>query len=285
MTSVPSRPSSSTRPVAIAPSGEKRAYLGTLHVSRTLDVYLRAPPIPRCITHSLARVSMPHTNSHHPAPNSSPQPSQPRQDHQGTSLRPRNLTCRQRRSPTSALSSVAPPTVFATAPSPIINMALGIKLVLHHTIDATTIAHHKRSPRRATFEHAKSPMSRPIDHFHLKLQFPRPISHSPTFVPSRSLDSTVAPSGPADAWTTKSNSFLGLIAADNGFNKLLSKFMKETSKKRSKTILGTAGFYVYSKGKLRHATCSYRERSQPASMTQATTKTTCCRIPAVRSAK
>ena len=62
----------------------------------------------------------------------------------------------------------------------------------------------------------------------------------------------MAPSGPTAAWTCKSASILSVIAEDKNFPKLLSKFMKETSKKRSKTILGTAGSYIVSRGKLRH---------------------------------
>ena len=62
----------------------------------------------------------------------------------------------------------------------------------------------------------------------------------------------MAPSGPTTAWTTKSTSYLGLIAVDKGFSRLVKRFMKETSKKRSKTILNTVGSYVYSNGKLRH---------------------------------
>ena len=55
------------------------------------------------------------------------------------------------------------------------------------------------------------------------------------------------------AWTLKSDSFLGQIPSDKGFPKVIQKFMKETSKKRTKTILhNSAGTYVYSGNRLRH---------------------------------
>ena len=55
------------------------------------------------------------------------------------------------------------------------------------------------------------------------------------------------------AWTLKSDSFLGQIPSDKGFPKVIQKFMKETSKKRTKTILhNSAGTYVYAGDRLRH---------------------------------
>jgi hypothetical protein len=71
--------------------------------------------------------------------------------------------------------------------------------------------------------------------------------------PLFSTNSTVAPTAPTAAWTLKSNSYLGLMASDKNFTKVIKNFMKETSRKRSKTILNnTAGSYVYSGGRLRH---------------------------------
>ena len=64
----------------------------------------------------------------------------------------------------------------------------------------------------------------------------------------------MAPTAPTAVWTLKSNSYLALMASDKNFTKVLTNFMKETSKKRSKTILNnTAGSYVYSGNRLRHA--------------------------------
>ena len=77
-------------------------------------------------------------------------------------------------------------------------------------------------------------------------------THTPTPTPSCPLTFAVAHSGPTTAWTAKSGSILSIIAGDKAFPKLLMKFMKETSNKRLKTILGTAGSYVYSKGRLCH---------------------------------
>ena len=55
------------------------------------------------------------------------------------------------------------------------------------------------------------------------------------------------------AWTLKSESYIIQMASDKGFPKVTQKFMKETSKKRTKTILhNSAGTYVYSGGRLRH---------------------------------
>ena len=63
----------------------------------------------------------------------------------------------------------------------------------------------------------------------------------------------MAQTAPTAAWTLKSNSYLGQMASDKNFVKVNKSFMKETSKKRTETILNnTAGLYVYSDGRLRH---------------------------------
>ena len=63
----------------------------------------------------------------------------------------------------------------------------------------------------------------------------------------------MAQTAPTAAWTLKSDSYLSQMASEKNFAKVSKNFMKETSKKRSKTILNnTAGSYVYSGGRLRH---------------------------------
>ena len=76
------------------------------------------------------------------------------------------------------------------------------------------------------------------------------ISHPHQPISSLSLIQTVAQTA---AWTLKSESYIVQMASDKGFQKVTQKFMKETSKKRTKTILhNSAGTYVYSGGRLRH---------------------------------
>ena len=63
----------------------------------------------------------------------------------------------------------------------------------------------------------------------------------------------MAQTAPTETWTLKSNSYLGQITSDKNFPKVTKHFMKETSKKWSKTTPNNiAGSYIYSGDKLRH---------------------------------
>ena len=163
------------------------------------SVYLRAP-LPRCLSHSLARVGMSQANCHHPAPKLLA--SRVSQVRTGTSFRPRKLHAATAGQPHAPHHRQPLPPAFATAPIPhhrgsswqkpkrhtartrIAPPALvtqSLSLAHNHTTfvwkpiirpsSITGGALVKIHNSHQAFKHAHSHTSRPVDHSHLKLPF------------------------------------------------------------------------------------------------------------------